>query len=165
MLDFITEVCYNDSVERQERKVKVMSDEMLFVCWFFGFIGGMFLLGFILSKLVDFIYNQKDKRHHKEHPEFFRLREDFSEKANMACRFHNKEIAPRKSKVDYMLKEEPYWPQEVREQKMKEVEKLRREIYTAECMLKGLDKDTQESRQKVVDYVRKHNIKWAGVWE
>lgn len=48
---------------------------------------------------------------------------------------------------------------------MKEVEKLRREIYTAECMLKGLDKDTQESRQKVVDYVRKHNIKWAGVWE
>ena len=61
MLDFTMKVCYNDSVERQERKVKVMSDEMLFVCWFFGFIGGMFLLGFILSKLVDFIYNQKDK--------------------------------------------------------------------------------------------------------
>lgn len=142
-----------------------MSDEMLFVCWFFGFIGGMFLLGFTLSKLVDFIYNQKDKKHHKEHPEFFRLREDFSEKANMACRFHNKEIAPRKSKVDYMLKEEPYWPREVREQKMEEVEKLRREIYYAEDTYKYMNRETENARQRVVEYVQTHNIKWAGVWE
>ena len=48
---------------------------------------------------------------------------------------------------------------------MEEVEKLRREIYTGECMYKGLNKDMQEARQKVVEYVRTHNIKWAGVWE
>lgn len=141
-----------------------MSDELIFVCWFLGFIGGMFLLGFILCKLVDFIYKQKDKKHHKEHPEYFRLYNDFSDKANTACRFHNTEIAPRKRKVKAMLEEEPYWPREVYEQKMEEVEKLRREIYTGECMCKGLDKETQEARQKVADYVRKHNIKWAGDW-
>lgn len=48
---------------------------------------------------------------------------------------------------------------------MGEVEKLRREIYTAECMYKGLDKETQEARQKVADYVHTHNIKWAGIWD
>ena len=139
-----------------------MNSGLIFVCCFFG---GLALLCFVIWKVMDFTYNQKDKKHHKEHPEFFRLREDFSEKANIACRFHNNEIAPRKRKVDYMLRDEPYWPQEVREQKMEEVEKLRREIYTGECMYKGMNKDMDEARQKVVDYVQTHDIKWAGVWE
>lgn len=139
-----------------------MNSGLIFVCCLFG---GLALLCFVIWKVMDFTYNQKDKKHHKEHPEFFRLREDFSEKANTACRFYNNEIAPRKNKVDYMLKDEPYWPQEVREQKMEEVEKLRREIYTGECMHKELEKDMQEARQKVVDYVQTHDIKWAGVWE
>ena len=162
MLDFITEVCYNDSVERQERKVGTMNGGLIFVCCFFG---GLVLLCFALCKIMNYIDKRRDKKHHKEHPEFFRLREDFSEKAGIACRFHNNEIAPRKRKVDYMLKDEPYWPQEVREQKMEEVEKLRREIYTAECMYKGLNKETEEARQKVVEYVQAHGFKWAGVWE
>lgn len=139
-----------------------MNGGLIFVCCF---LGGLSVLCFVTCKVLNFIDKKQNQRHHKEHPEFFRLRDDFSEKADIACRFHNKEITPRKNKVDYMLKEEPYWPQEVREQKMEEVEKLRREIYTGECMYKGLNKDTQEARQKVVDYVRTHNIEWAGVWE
>ena len=142
-----------------------MSEEMMATCFWIGLIGGSALLGLGICKVMDFIDKRNDRKHHKEHPEFFRLREDFSEKANTACRFYNNEIAPRKDKVDYMLKDEPYWPQEVREQKMEEVEKLRREIYTGECMYKGLDKEMEEARQKVVDYVQTHNIKWAGVWE
>lgn len=139
-----------------------MNNGLIFVCCFFG---GLVVLCFVLCKITNFIDKKRNERHHKEHSEFFRLREDFSEKANIACRFHNNEIVPRKRKVDYMLKDEPYWPREVREQKMEEVEKLRREIYTAECMYKGLNKDTDEARQKVVAYVQTHNIKWAGVWE
>lgn len=119
----------------------------------------------MIWEVTNFIDKKVDEKRHREHPEYFRLREDFSEKAGIACRFYNNEIAPRKHKVDYMLKDEPYWPQEAREQKMEEVEKLRREIYTGECMYKGLNKDMQEARQKVVEYVRTHNIKWAGVWE
>lgn len=142
-----------------------MSAEAIGALVFFGVVFGLGLLCFVLCEVMNFIDKKRNERHHKEHPEFFRLREDFSEKANMACCFHNKEIAPRKSKVDYMLKDEPYWPREVREQKMEEVEKLRREIYTAERMYKGLNKETDEARQKVVEYVQTHNIKWAGVWE
>jgi hypothetical protein len=31
-------------------------------------------------------------------------------------------------------------------------------------MYKGLDKETEEARKKVADYVHTHNIKWAGDW-
>jgi hypothetical protein len=64
-----------------------------------------------------------------------------------------------------MLEDEPYWPREVREQKMEELEKLRREIYTAELMDKTLSKETMEARQRVADYVHAHNIKWGGDWD
>ena len=142
-----------------------MSAEAIGALVFFGVVFGLGLLCFVLCEVMNFIDKKRNERHHKEHPEFFRLREDFSEKANMACRFHNKEIAPRKNKVDYMLRDEPYWPQEVREQKMEELEKLRREIYTAELMDKTLSKETMEARQRVADYVHAHNIKWGGDWD
>ena len=141
-----------------------MNDGAIGLLIIFGAIGGLLALVWLDFKIYDWVSERNEAKHHKEHPEFFRLYDDFSEKGDTACRFHNTEIAPRKRKVDYMLKQEPYWPREVREQKMEEVEKLRREIYTAECMCKGLDKETQEARQKVVDYVHAHNIKWAGDW-
>ena len=141
-----------------------MSDEMIFVCCFFGVLGGLGVFCFLACKFWDWVDRRNDRKHHKEHPEYFRLYNDFSDKADTGCHFYNTEIAPRKRKVKTMLEEEPYWPREIYEQKMEEVEKLRREIYTAECMCKGLDKETQEARQKVADYVQKHNIKWAGDW-
>lgn len=149
----------------QERKVGIMNDDLIFVCCFFGFILFIALVVFLEFKINDFIHNRKEAKRRKEHPEFFRLYDEYDEKGNNACRFYNTEIAPRKREVDYMLKDEPYWPQEVRGQKMEKIEQLRREIYTAECTYKELDKDTQEARQKVADYVHSHNIKWAGVWE
>lgn len=138
-----------------------MNGGLIFVCCFFG---GMALMCFVIWKVMDFIDKRNDRKHHKEHPEYFRLYDDYREKGDTGCRFHNTEIAPRKRKVKAMLEEEPYWPREVREQKMEEVEKLRREIYTAECMEKALDKDTHEARERVVYYVRANNIKWAGDW-
>lgn len=142
-----------------------MNDDLIFVCCFFGFAFFIALVVFLDFKISDFIRNRKEAKHRKEHPEFFRLYDEYDEKGDTARRFYNTEIASRKRKVDAMLKEEPYWPQQVREQKLEEIEKLRCGIYTAECMEKGLDKDTEEARQKVVEYVKKHNIKWAGVWE
>lgn len=141
-----------------------MDESVLGLLAIFGFFAFIGLAVYAEFKIGDVLSNRKEAKHRKEHPEFFRLCDEFNEKAGTACRFHNNEIAPRKRKVDAMLKEEPYWPQEIRGQKMEEVEKLRREIYTAKCMYKGLDKDTQEARQKVTDYVQKHNIKWAGDW-
>lgn len=149
----------------QERKVVNMNDDLIFVYCFFGFILFIALVVFLDFKISDFIRNREKAKRREEHPEFFRLYDEYDEKGDTARRFYNTEISPRKCKVDSMLREEPYWPQEVREQKMEEIEKLRREIYTAECMCKGLDKDIEEARKKVADYVREYNIKWAGDWD
>lgn len=142
-----------------------MSAEAIGALVFFGIVFGLGLLCFVLCEVMNFIDKKRNERHHKEHPEFFRLREDFSEKANMACRFYNREIAPLKHQVKTLLEEEPYWPREVREKKLEELEEIRRKIYTGECMYKELRKEIEEARQKVVDYVQNHNIKWAGVWD
>ena len=142
-----------------------MNDGLIFVCCFFGFILFIALVVVLDLKISDIIHKKKDRKRRKEHPEFFRLYDEYDEKGTTACRFYNTEIAPRKRKVKAMLEEELYWPREVREQKMEEIEKLRREIYTAECMDKGLDKETEEARKKVAEYVHTHNIKWAGDWD
>ena len=142
-----------------------MDENVLVLLVVFGFFAFIALMVFAEFKIGDFIRNRKKAKRHKEHPEFFRLYDEYSEKGDTACRFHNTEIAPRKRKVDALLKEEPYWPQQVREKKLEEIETLRCEIYTAECMYKGLNKETEEARKKVADYVRKHNIKWTGDWD
>ena len=141
-----------------------MNDGLIFVCCFFG-IGGLFALVWLEFKIYDWANKFNKAKHRKEHSEFFRLRDEYSEKIDIACRFHNNEVTPLKRKVDYMLKEEPYYPQEVREKKMEELEEIRRKIYVGECMCKGLDKETEEARKKVADYVHSHNIKWAGNWD
>lgn len=142
-----------------------MDESVLGLLAIFGFFAFIGLAVYAEFKIGDILSNRKEAKHRKEHSEFFRLRDEFAEKIEIKGNYYNKEISPRKCKVDSMLKEETYWPQEVREQKMEEIENLRREIYTAECTYKELDKDTQEARQKVVEYIRTHNIKWAGVWE
>lgn len=142
-----------------------MDEDVLVLLVVFGFFAFIALMVFLEFKISDFIHNRKEAKRRKEHPEFFRLYDEYSEKGEAACRFYNTEIAPRKRKVDYMLKEEPYWPREVWVEKMEEIEKLRQEIYTAESIDKGLDKETEEAKKKVADYVHAHNIKWAGDWD
>lgn len=142
-----------------------MDESVLALLAIFGFFATIALLVYAEFKISDILSDRKETKHRKEHPEFFRLYEIYNEKGNDACRFHNTEIAPRKRKVDAMLKEEPYWPREVREQKMEEIEKLRREIYYAEDDYKYMDRATENARQDVADYVHANNIKWAGDWD
>lgn len=142
-----------------------MDESVLGLLAIFGFFAFLALMVFAEFKISDALSNRKEAKRRKEHPEFFRLYDEYDEKGSTACRFHNTEIAPRKRKVDALLKEEPYWPQQVREKKLEEIETLRCGIYTAECMYKGLDKETEEARKKVAEYVHTHNIKWAGDWD
>lgn len=141
-----------------------MSDEMVFVYFWLGFCGGLALLCFMIWKVTDFIYNQKDKKLHKEHPEFFRLHDDYIEKANRACNFYNKTIVPYMRKIDGMMKEANYLPQEVINQHEEKIEELRSQLFAAKSVGKGYDNMAEEARKKVVEYIHANNIKWAGDW-
>mgnify|MGYP003413952431 CR=1 FL=1 len=142
-----------------------MSDEMMLNLWWLSFLGGLALLCFVIFKTMDFIYNQKDKKHHKEHPEFFRLRDDYIAKADRACNFHNKTIVSYKRKIDSMMKEADYLPQEAINRHKEKIEELRSQLFAARSVEKSYDNMAEEARKKVVEYVHANNIKWAGVWE
>lgn len=141
-----------------------MSDEMVFVYFWLGLSGGLALLCFVICKTMDFVYNQKDKKHHKEHPEFFRLRDDYITKANRACEFHNKTIVSYMRKIDSMMKEADYLPQEVISQHEEKIEDLRSQLFAAKSVKKGYDNLAEEARKKVAEYIHANNIKWAGDW-
>lgn len=142
-----------------------MSDEMVFVCCFFGgLVGGLALLVFVIWKVMDFIDNRNDRKHHKEHPEFFRLRNDYIAKVDRACDFHNNTIAPYMKKIDDMMKEADYLPQEAIKQHEEKIEELRSQLFAARGVEKGYDNMAQEARKKVVEYAHANNIKWAGDW-
>ena len=142
-----------------------MSDGMMIICFWLGFIGGLALLCFVIWKVMDFIYSRKDKKHHKEHPEFFRLRDDYVAKANRACNFHNKTIISYIRKIDGMMKEADYLPREVINQHEGKIEELRSQLFAAKSVEKGYNNMAQEARKKVAEYVRANNIKWAGDWD
>ena len=50
----------------QERKVGTMSNEMIAVYAWLGFIGSLALICFVIAKVTDFINKRKDKKRHKE---------------------------------------------------------------------------------------------------
>ena len=142
-----------------------MSNEMIGLVVFAAFIGGIAFLVWLDFIWISWWHKRKDKKHRREHPEYFRLYNDYDEKGTIACRFHNKEIAPLKRQVQAILREEPYWSQEVREKKMEELEEIRRKICAGESKSDELHKETEEARAKVAEYVHTHNIKWAGEWD
>ena len=144
---------------------EAMSNEMIGLIAFAVFIGGIAFIVWLDFTLLAWRDKRRDKKRRQEHPEFFLLYDDYDEKGTTACRFYNSEIAPLKRQVKAMLEEEPYWPQEVREQKMEELEEIRRKIYVCECASDELFRETEEARKKVADYVHSHNIKWAGDWD
>ena len=122
-----------------------MNGGLIFVCCFFG---GVALMCLVIWKVADFIDNWKDKKHHKEHPEFFRLRDDYIAKANRACNFHNKTIVSYMRKIDDMMKEADYLPQEVINQHEGKIEELRSQLFAAKSVEKGYDDMAKEARKK-----------------
>ena len=141
-----------------------MSDEMVLNLWWLSFLGGLALLCFMMFKVADFISTRNDRKHHKEHPEFFRLRDDYAAKVDRACDFHNKTIVSYKRKIDNMMKEADYLPQEAIKQHEEKIEELRSQLFAAKSVQKGYDNMAEEARKKVVEYVHANNIKWAGDW-
>ena len=142
-----------------------MSNGAIGLLVIFGIIGGLFALVWLDFKICDWVNKLDEAKHRKEHPEFFRLCDEYSEKAYRACDFHNKTIAPYMKKIDDMMKEADYLPQEVINQHEEKIEELRNRLFAAKSIEKGYDNMAKEARKKVVEYIHANNIKWAGNWD
>lgn len=141
-----------------------MEAELLGLCVCLGILGGLSVLCFIICKALNFIDKKRNQKHHKEHPEFFRLRDDYITKVDRACEFHNKTIVSYMRKIDNMMKEADYLPREMISKHEEKIEDLRSQLFAAKSVEKGYDNMAEEARKKVAEYIHANNIKWAGDW-
>ena len=119
---------------------------------------------YIISKVIDWRYDSKDKKRRAEHPELYRLFDEVEEKGAECCHWYNNEIASRKRKVDAILAELPYCIAEERATKEQELESLRASIHTATIIDNKLESELAELRKQVKEYVEQNNLEWARKW-
>ena len=138
-------------------------DGVFIVAFFIVLIVFGFILWLIL-KIMDWHLERQEAKRKNEHPELYRLISEADAKSLEASRWHNQQIAPRKNQIDRLIAEMPYFPKEVKAQKEEELERLRREVYTANTTKKVLNDEYEELREKVHDYIEDHDVKWAKDW-
>ena len=126
-----------------------------------SFIIVILLIIYIATKFSNAIYNKREEKREKQYPELYRLIELHNEKQHEICNWYNSQIAPLKKQVDIILKNMDYFPKDIRIKKEKELEDLRIKIYTAQMAYQSLDKQVKENRNKIKEYIKKNNIKWA----
>ena len=129
-----------------------------------GFIALVIIYAWMTNKIIGWHYDRQDAKRRLAHPELYRLFDAVNEKASEGIHWRNEQIYPKKKRVDYILAELPYCIPEERAKKEQELEDLRIAIHTATIIDRVLESELQELRNKVKEYVEKHDLEWARKW-
>lgn len=129
-----------------------------------GVVAFVALFCYITDKVIGWYYDRQDAKRRLAHPELYRLFDEVNEKAEEGIRWRNNEIYPKKKRVDTILAELPYCIPAERVKKEQELEELRIAIHTATVIDGVLESELQELRDKVREYVAKHDLEWARKW-
>lgn len=139
--------------------------EVLTHCIVFAIFIACFALVFYLTiKATDFICERRLAKRRKQHPELFQLIDKCKEVGINQCKWHNKNITPKKNSIDKILREIDYLPKEQREEAEARLEELRKEIWVAEITYKEFQADHQKIRDEIHAYINKHDLQWARNW-
>ena len=139
--------------------------EVLTHCIVFAIFAAGFALVFYLTiKVTDFICERRLAKRRKQHPKLFQLIDKCNEVGANQCKWYNKNISPKKSSIDKILREIDYLPKEQREEAEIKLEELRKGIWIAEVTYKNLQADHQKIRDEIHAYIDKHDLQWARNW-
>ena len=139
--------------------------EALTTCIVFAIvIAGFALVFYITAKTTDFICEKRLAKRRKQHPELFQLIDKCNEAGISQCKWHNKNITPKKNSIDKILRGIDYLPKEQREEAEIKLEELRKDIWIAEITYKVLQEEHQKIRDEIHAYIDKHNLQWARNW-
>lgn len=89
----------------------------------FGYIAIIALVSFIICRLMDVWYKHLDKKLKEKYPEFFIKRQEMEDISDEAI---DDALIHLKNRIDAILAELPYLPEEDVEQKKNELENFRR---------------------------------------
>ena len=98
------------------------------------------------------------------HSHLWELFDEVSSKSKEAAQQYNRNVAPLKKQIKYILDRLPYWPAEIREAKEEEAENLRLRLYGAELTYNILEAELEEIRKEIREYVSDNDLEWARKW-
>lgn len=139
-----------------------MLAEMMFIAIALSFL----CLGpYPICKICDLICDKKEAKRKSEHPTLFYLLQEYNSVGEEEAQWILQQIQPKKKEIDAILKEMPYYPAEIIIKKEKELERLRSDVYVAQLTARSFVEQKKEIKEKINDYIEKHNIKWMEKWD
>jgi mRNA-degrading endonuclease RelE of RelBE toxin-antitoxin system len=136
-------------------------NEGLFLLLFFGGITAFCFIVLAIWEIINLIDNRVEKKRQKEHPLLFEMIDELD---NAYCgieRYYDKEVAPRKEKIDFITEGLTYLPKAEREKRERNIETLKEEIYHHACIVKEMRNESKKIEGKIHAYVIANDIKWA----
>ena len=122
-------------------------------------IGFVTLLGWLIAKICDTVWNIKSKKHRSKYPrlyELYKMRDKLCyEKFNIwKMHYHNP-----KQEIDDIMKNMRYFTRAKREKKYVELEQLRETIEKYFAEIRPIEDEIDRIEQQIEDYKKFHKIK------
>lgn len=133
--------------------------ELITTCIMFALIGFTILLGWLIAKICDIVWNIKAKKQRAKYPtlyELYKMRDKlYLEKHNIwKAQYHNP-----KQEIDDIMKNMRYFTKAKREEKYVELEQLREIIANHFAAIRPLEDEIDRIEQQIEDYKKLHKIK------
>ena len=122
-------------------------------------LGFVFLLGWLIAKICDVVWDIKSKKHRAKYPhlyELYKMRDKlYHEKHNIwKAQYHNP-----KQEIDDIMKNMRYFTRAKREEKYVELEQLREIIANYFAAIRPMEEEIDRIEQQIEDYKKLHKIK------
>lgn len=122
-------------------------------------VGFTFLLGWLLAKIYDIVWDIKSKKHRAKYPhlyELYKMRNKlYDEEHNIwKAQYHNP-----KQEIDDIMKNIRYFTRAKREEKYVELEQLRETIANYFSTIRPIEEEIDRIEQQIEDYKKLHKIK------
>lgn len=122
---------------------------------------GSSIIGYVSVYIIDKYNCYKETKREKEHYQLYMWNEECTEAIERKCRWKANEILLRQNKIDNILKSLKYLTKEKRREEIVRLEEIRIDLHIANTTLQVLEKEVVEIREKMKNYIDKHNLEWA----
>lgn len=122
-------------------------------------IGFAVLLGWLIAKICDTVWDIKSKKHRAKYPHLYEL---YKARDRYYTTLHNirieKYFTP-KQKIDSLMKNARYFPKAKRNEIYAELERLRQTIADHYAEIRPIEDEIERIEQQIEDYKKLHKIK------
>ena len=136
-----------------------MKEELIVAGILLALIGFAILLGWLIAKICDVVWDIKSKKHRVKYPtlyELYKMRDKlYHEKHNIWKAQYNNP----KQEIDDIMKNMRYFTKAKREEKYVELEQLREIIANHFAVIRPIEEEIDRIEQQIEDYKKLHKIK------